>query len=385
MAIQPPLSLYLHLPWCIQKCPYCDFNSHAAPSAERLLPLREQYVAALQQDLALQAPRVAGRRIVSVFIGGGTPSLFTPAQIGTILDSARRLLDFETDIEITMEANPGTLEHGSFSGYREAGVNRLSIGGQSFDAAILSRLGRLHGPDETRTAVARARAAGFERINVDLMYGLPGQTVQGAVDDVASALALDITHISHYQLTLEPNTRFHAAPPQLPGEDEIDAMLAATDALFSEHGFRRYEVSALGKGGHHCAHNLNYWRFGDYLAVGAGAHGKLSVDGGIYRYSRPAHPRSYIAAIESATDLPLAPIPRTQLGFEFMLNAARLVDGFSLSDFEARTGLARATLRATLHSARARGLVFSADDEFWQPTALGLRFNNELQMLFLPD
>ncbi len=380
-----PLSLYLHLPWCVQKCPYCDFNSHAAPAGEALKPLQERYVDALLADIALQAPFAVGRDITSIFIGGGTPSLFSPAQIAKILSRCRQQFGFGDDIEITMEANPGTLEHGSFAGYRSAGVNRLSIGGQSFSPDQLKRLGRLHGPEETRTAAANARAAGFERINIDLMYGLPGQNVAAAVSDVAQAIALDVTHISHYQLTLEPNTRFHANPPSLPEDDIIGAMLNETQLLLDDAGFERYEISALGRDGHRCEHNLNYWQFGDYLAIGAGAHGKLTDALGVQRYTRPAHPRSYIDALSGAdAAVEFSPVEGAERTFEFMLNAFRLCGGFTLSLYEERTGLQRSQVAAELARARDRGLLCSDDDEHWAPTPLGMRFNNELQMLFLP-
>lgn len=382
----PPLGVYIHLPWCESKCPYCDFNSHPAPAA--LADAQADYLNALLSDLAAQADWVSGREVRSVFIGGGTPSLFAPSAIDSILSLAADRLTLAADVEVTMEANPGSLERGHFAGYRAAGVNRLSIGGQSFDAAALRRLGRLHGPDDTRRAIRRAQNAGFERLNVDLMYALPGQTLAGALADVEAALASGVSHVSHYQLTLEPNTRFYAAPPRLPDEDSVAAMQDATGALFERHGLKRYEVSALAVPDQQCRHNLNYWEFGDYLAIGAGAHGKLTgVDGEICRYQRPAHPRSYVDALKAAPpEPPVIPLSEAARIFEFMLNALRLTSGFSATLFERRTGLAFSRVANTLRSLLERSLLETdAAEQHWRPSVLGARFLDDLIGEFLPE
>ncbi len=383
MIIQPPLSLYLHLPWCVQKCPYCDFNSHKAGKE----PPRSRYVAALIADLEREAKHTDGRKLVSVFLGGGTPSLFTPAEIGEILGAVDRLMGLADNAEVTMEANPGTVEHGSFAGYRSAGVNRVSIGAQSFNAGMLQRLGRIHGPAEIIAAHKDARDAGFERINLDLMFALPGQDPALAVQDLEQALALETTHLSYYQLTLEPNTVFHSRPPADLPDDELawDIQLAGHERLASA-GFERYEISAFGKGGDRSVHNLNYWRFGDYLAVGAGAHGKFTTaDGAIYRYEKPRHPMSYMEAFSSGRSLPAAArVASEDAGFEFMLNASRLLEGFSQEGFEVSTGLSIGQLRSRLALAEERGLLELLPGPRWRPTELGLRFLNDLQGLFLP-
>ncbi|MEL6948914.1 MAG: radical SAM family heme chaperone HemW [Pseudomonadota bacterium] len=377
----PPLSAYLHLPWCLAKCPYCDFNSHRVPDAPDTA--RAVYVDALVQDIAQQAPGIAGRTVETVFLGGGTPSLFTPEEIGRVLTALDEAVSLAADAEITMEVNPGALERGSFAGYRAAGVNRVSIGGQSFDAAQLKRLGRLHDPAAIGRAVDAARQAGFERINVDIMYALPEQSVDAAVADVRAAVALDLTHVSHYQLTLEPNTVFHAQPPTLPGDDDVADMMQATDAVFAAAGLARYEVSALAAPGEACRHNLNYWGFGDYLGIGAGAHGKLSDGELVTRTVRPNHPRGYLDALAAGAAVVSQPVSGSRLAFEYMLNALRLVGGFSLQDFEARTGLPRAAVTGRLAEASERGLMLEREDHIWQPTALGARFLNDLQALFL--
>ena len=287
----PPLGLYVHLPWCVSKCPYCDFNSHKAgePAA------RDRYVAALRADLDAEAAGVAERTLDTVFIGGGTPSLFSPGQIGTILSHVRASFRLAADAEITMEANPGTVECGELKGYREAGITRLSLGVQSTDAGSLTRLGRIHGPEEAEAALGEARAAGFASVNADLMFGLPGQTPAQAERDLTRLLGFAPDHVSYYQLTLEPNTVFHARPPaDLPGDDASAEMQARALSLLAERGYARYEVSAYARPGARCRHNLNYWSFGDYLGVGAGAHGKLSDERGIWRTEKPAHPQAYM-------------------------------------------------------------------------------------------
>ena len=382
MPEPPPLSAYVHLPWCLAKCPYCDFNSHHRVP-EQPASARAAYLDALVRDIEIQAPTVSGRAVTTLFLGGGTPSLFTPAEIGRVLDACARHFDVAGDAEVTMEVNPGALEHGSFAGYRAAGVNRVSIGAQSFDAGQLGRLGRLHDPQAIRDAVAEARRAGYERINLDLMYGLPEQPLEAALADAREALALDVTHISHYQLTLEPNTVFHARPPRLPDDDVIADMMLETESAFAQAGLRRYEVSALAAPGEACRHNLNYWRFGDYLGVGAGAHGKLTGAQGIVRTQRPAHPRAYMASASSGARPAETPVAAVDLPFEFMLNALRLVEGISLDDFERRTGLPRERVLPGLERAASRGLMLPSGDQIWRPTALGRRFLNDLQAVFL--
>ena len=281
-----PLAAYIHWPWCLAKCPYCDFNSHPVPGADRRDSARGAYVEALLLDLQAQQHLGAERSVQTVFLGGGTPSLFNPREVGRVLEALRENFQLAPHAEITMEVNPGALERGSLEGYRAAGVNRLSFGAQSFDADTLKRLGRLHSPDETRAAVLQAKAAGFSRINIDVMHGLPGQSVALAAADVRAALALEVDHISYYQLTLEPNTRFHAFPPELPDESTLADIADTGAARLSDAGYHRYEVSAWAQPGAECRHNLNYWLFGDYLAFGAGAHGKLTDNTGVKRYLR---------------------------------------------------------------------------------------------------
>ena len=383
MLLAPPLALYIHFPWCVRKCPYCDFNSYTLHGG---LP-EDAYVEALLADMRGLAPRVAGRRLVSVFMGGGTPSLFSPAAIGRVLAAARELFGFEPDVEITLEANPGTLECGRFEGYREAGVNRVSLGAQSFSAPRLAALGRIHSPDDTRRAAEELHAAGLSNFNLDLMYGLPGQDEAGARSDLAQALALGPAHISHYSLTLEPGTPFQAAPPPLPGDETVEHMLAACGADLDAANFGHYEVSAYARAGHQSRHNLNYWTFGDYLGVGAGAHGKLTEAGAgrILRTTRTREPRRYLASIGAGTDAATEkPVPVIELPFEFMMNALRLVRGVDPALFEARTGLPRSKVAPALGRLRSRGLL-EAGDALWRPTALGRRFLNELLLDFLEE
>lgn len=380
---QPPLSLYVHLPWCVQKCPYCDFNSYSAGSTAP----RSRYLEALMLDLAAEAEQADSREIVSVFLGGGTPSLFAPEEIRRLLDAVRRSLPLADDVEITMEANPGTVESGAPAGYREAGVNRLSLGAQSFSQASLDVLGRIHSVGDIARSFEAARAAGFDNINVDIMYALPGQSTDAAVSDLEQAFELGPEHLSWYQLTLEPNTVFHARPPaDLPGQERTAAIQDAGEARLRERGFEQYEVSAWSRDDRHCRHNLNYWSFGDYLAVGAGAHGKLTTAGGVRRYSKPANPQAYMQRMESAepdreTFEVLAP---AELLFEFMLNALRLAEGFDESIFEARTGVSAECLARAAATARAKGMIERRDGGHWRPTTLGWRFLNDLQSEFLP-
>ncbi len=382
-AALPPLSLYVHLPWCVAKCPYCDFNSHKAGDA----PPRQRYVQAIKADLAAEARHAHGRRVQTIFVGGGTPSLFSPAEIAEILDAARRVFDVADDAEITMEANPGTVEYGSLSAYRAAGVNRLSLGAQSFSADSLRQLGRIHGPGEIIDAFAEATAAAFDSINIDLMYGLPGQTLAMALTDLNKALTLDPRHLSYYHLTLEPNTVFHRRPPRdLPDDDTAFEMQEACHAVLEAAGYTRYEISAFSKPGFACRHNLNYWLFGDYIAVGAGAHGKITdSQGAIRRYRKPAHPLAYMEGIVDTAAPRPPPLNREDIVFEYMLNVLRLPQGFTTAAFEARTGIGSADLSDRLETCRKKGVLQQTGDESWQPTDLGLRFLNDLQEQFLPS
>ncbi len=386
--LPPPLALYLHFPWCVRKCPYCDFNSY---TLRHELPA-DRYIDALERDLAFQVETLLcgpgqGREVrpvVSIFLGGGTPSLFPPEAIGRLLEAVRRYVSVAGDVEVTLEANPGTLERGRFAEYRAAGVNRVSLGAQSFDPARLQALGRIHTPRDTCRAAEELHAAGLANFNLDLMYGLPDQDVAGAVRDVEQALALSPAHISHYQLTIEPGTVFAAAPPALPDDDSTAAMLQACRERLAGAGFAQYEVSAYALSGRQCRHNLNYWCFGDYLGVGAGAHGKLTfaASGVIRRTVRQREPRRYLAA--SPQGLAEHAIPAQELPFEFMLNALRLVDGFPIAMFEERTGLAWETVGGTVALLAGRGLL-ELDGGRCRPTPLGLRFLNEALLEFIPE
>jgi putative oxygen-independent coproporphyrinogen III oxidase len=375
----PPLSLYLHFPWCVRKCPYCDFNSYTLHGE---LP-QDGYVEALRRDLREQAalPQVAGRPLTSVFMGGGTPSLFSPQAIGGVLEEARALFGFAPDIEITLEANPGAIERGRFAEYASVGVNRVSLGAQSFGAAQLAALGRIHGAADTVRAAEELHAAGLTNFNLDLMYGLPGQDVAGAASDLRQALALAPAHLSHYHLTLEPGTVFGAQPPPLPAEDSVEAMLQACADALGEAGFGQYEVSAHARDRTQCRHNLNYWTFGDYLGAGAGAHGKLTdATGAIVRTTHTREPRRY----QAGTPLTVRGVQSADLPFEFMMNALRLTGGFEATLFEARTGLSFGEVTPILVRLRDRGLV-QTHDGHWGPTASGMRFLNDVLVEFLPD
>jgi len=376
----PPLSLYVHMPWCVRKCPYCDFNSY---TLRETLP-EMQYVAALDRDMEAQSGEVRGRPIVSIFFGGGTPSLFPPEAIGRVLEAARRHFDVAADCEITLEANPGTVERGRFTGYREAGVNRVSLGAQSFDARQLETLGRIHSPGETTRAAEELHAAGLANFNLDLMYALPGQDVAGALLDVDQALALSPAHLSHYQLTMEPGTQFAAKPPILPGDDAATEMLSACTERLGAAGFTQYEVSAYASPGRQCRHNLNYWSFGDYLGVGAGAHGKLTFAdrGEIVRTTQQREPRRYQAGSPAA--ITRTRVAASDLPFEFMMNALRLAEGFETRLFSERTGLEWAGVSANLERLAARKLLV-VEGSMCQPTPLGLRFLNEMLVSLLPE
>jgi putative oxygen-independent coproporphyrinogen III oxidase len=381
-VIETSLALYVHMPWCVRKCPYCDFNSHQLKSGQP----DATYIDALIRDFDIEAPRVKGRRVDSVFFGGGTPSLFQPEEFARLIRALKERIDFAEDVEITMEANPGTVERGRFSGYAGAGVNRVSLGAQSFDARALKVLGRIHSADDTHRAVEEIKTAGLKNFNLDLMYALPGQTLEEALDDVRVASSLQPTHISYYQLTLEPGTVFHARPPVLPDEEAAWQIQLAGQTMLAEAGYAQYEVSAYAKDGARCRHNLNYWLFGDYVGIGAGAHGKVSLElpHKILRTVKPKQPREYQDRIERAT-LSVgdgAYVSREDLPFEFMLNALRLNDGFHGADYEARTGLGLEFLEEKLMRAQGRGLLEPKPDG-WRPTELGRRFLNDLQAGFL--
>jgi len=379
-----PLALYVHLPWCVRKCPYCDFNSHARPAAG--IP-RRQYVAALLEDLELAAGDAAGREISSVFFGGGTPSLFHADSIGALLEGARALLPVARTLEVTLEANPGTIERGAFTAYRDAGVTRVSLGAQSFDDDRLAALGRIHSRTEIVAAVQELRSAGLDNFNLDLMYGLPRQTVDEALRDVETAVALGPAHLSHYQLTLEPGTAFERRPPPLPDEDTAFAMQEACQDRLAAAGYRQYEVSAYALSGSECRHNLNYWRFGDYLGVGAGAHGKVTdlVTGRVRRTVRVRQPGLYLAAAQPHDRIAEERrVAADDLAFEFMLNALRLVDGFEPALFEERTGRPWSSVAELAAVARDRGLLERTPSGRWAATARGRLFLNDLQEVFLP-
>ncbi|MDA1107327.1 MAG: radical SAM family heme chaperone HemW [Proteobacteria bacterium] len=376
----PPLSLYIHLPWCARKCPYCDFNSHEGEVQERA------YVDALVNDLEQDLPRIWGRPVVSVFIGGGTPSLFSPEALDRLLCAVRARLRLLPQAEITLEANPGSSEYEKFREFRALGINRLSIGVQSFDDDSLKRLGRIHGRSEALRAAEAAHDAGFESFNLDLMFGLPEQTLKQAAGDIATALALEPAHLSYYQLTLEPNTLFYHQPPQLPEEDVMAAMQERAQERMAERGFQHYEVSAYARKGAQCKHNLNYWQFGDYLGIGAGAHGKITdaQQQTITRLWKLKQPRDYMEKSETPDRIGeeslLAP---ADAAFEFMLNALRLTEGFALSLFTEHTGLPLSVIEQPLKQAEERGLIERSAQGVC-PTAQGQLYLNDLTALFLP-
>jgi oxygen-independent coproporphyrinogen-3 oxidase len=378
MLKPPPLGLYIHVPWCVRKCPYCDFNSHRV---EGILPERD-YIAALLQDLSRDAGRVRGRRVESVFIGGGTPSLLSPEAIGVLLDGIRACIALAADAEITLEANPGTAESAKFKGFREAGVNRLSIGVQSFDDAKLSALGRIHDGRTAVEAASMAREAGFGNFNLDLMFGLPGQSVAEVERDVETAIALGPTHVSFYQLTLEPNTLFHRFPPALPDDDDIWNIQRAGQALLAEHGYRQYEVSAYARDGFRCRHNLNYWRFGDYLGIGAGAHGKITdpVSGRVTRLWKTRHPAQYLETLGIGGEHVVDP---DNLPFEFLMNSLRLRDGFELGSFTEGTGLEACALEPAL-SECLRERLLERSGSLIRCTDTGWNFLDDVLQRFLP-
>ena len=379
----PPLSLYVHIPWCLKKCPYCDFNSHEQKGE---LP-EDAYINALLDDLAAEIPDVWGRTVSSVFIGGGTPSLFSSQAIDKLMSGIRALTGLAPSAEVTLEANPGTFEQDRFSAYRAAGINRLSIGIQSFNDAALTQLGRVHSSAEAVRAVDIAKQAGFDEINLDIMFGLPGQSTSAALDDLQQALELDTSHLSCYELTLEPNTLFAKYPPPLPAHDEKSDMQDAIIKRLAKHGFERYEISAYARTGSRCQHNINYWQFGDYLGIGAGAHGKISFanDGKILRRWKHKHPTRYLAAetqherIGDETEIAVE-----DTGLEFMMNALRLIEGFPLPLFHAHTGVSIDPWHTAINTALEKGWM-SQNGLQLHPTELGTNWLNELLELFLTD
>jgi oxygen-independent coproporphyrinogen-3 oxidase len=378
LAAPPPLALYVHWPWCLKKCPYCDFNSHESRGQDAEAP----YLAALIADLEAALPRIWNRPVMSVFIGGGTPSLMRAATVEELLAAIRMRVPLHPGAEITLEANPGTAEAEKFAAFRAAGVNRLSIGVQSFDDARLAALGRIHDGAEARRAIDMALTH-FERVNLDLMYALPGQTLEGAQQDIATAVGAGVSHISAYHLTLEPNTPFHHAPPELPDDELAADMQEAVEAALAGAGFEHYETSAFAKPGERCRHNLNYWSFGDYLGIGAGAHGKLSSHELIWREARHRNPRAYLEGAARGDFLSTRqPIARGDLPGEFMMNALRLNDGFPLGLFAERTGLPLAAMEESALAARRDGLLEVVAGHM-RPTPRGRRFLNRLLAGFL--
>lgn len=387
----PPLSLYVHMPWCVRKCPYCDFNSHAAPSDGQGGVPEVAYIDALLQDLDqdladFPEAQLSARELVSIFIGGGTPSLISPAGYARLFVGLRQRLSFADDIEITLEANPGTVEQGLFQGYRQVGINRLSIGVQTFQTPQLKALGRIHSGDEAQRAAESAREAGFSNFNLDLMHGLPGQTLAQAMDDLRQAIDLAPTHLSWYQLTLEPNTVFFREQPVLPDEEVLADIQDAGQALLAAAGYVQYEVSAYARADQRCRHNLNYWQFGDYLGIGAGAHGKLSqrTDQGlqIIRTSKTRVPKDYLRG--GSFRVSTTPIVARELPFEFMLNTLRLIEGVPTALWSAHSGLAADRLTPTVTALQGKGLL-QTDAHQLVATPLGQRYLNRVIEAFLPE
>ncbi len=374
----PPLSLYIHIPWCVKKCPYCDFNSHESRSD---IP-EKRYVAALIADLEQSVPRVYGRKIKSVFFGGGTPSLFSADSINDILSVVRMLTPLDYGAEVTLEANPSTVDTAHFEGYKQAGVNRVSLGIQSFNADYLKALGRIH-DDKQAIAAAELALTTFERVNLDMMYALPNQSLAHALQDAQMAVNLNSDHLSFYHLTLEPNTPFHRTPPSLPSDDTSADMQEQIEALLAKNGYEHYETSAFCKPNNQARHNLNYWQFGDYLGIGAGAHSKLSYHDKITRETRHKHPKAFMEAAETGSTVDQTwTIEQADLGFEFMMNALRLTGGFETNLFQERTGLPLHAISISLTEALKQGLIMQ-DLNHIRPTLLGQRYLNNLLEVFL--
>jgi len=389
----PPLSLYIHYPWCVQKCPYCDFNSHETTSKQSSHIRDQDYIHALISDLEYELPSVWGRSVQTIFIGGGTPSLIQPEQLQQLLSEIRARVRLSPMAEITMEANPGTVDQVKFAEFREAGINRLSIGIQSFNDQLLKKIGRIHNAQQAQMAIEQAKQAGFDNINLDLMYALPGQTLEQALSDIQQAIAFDTSHLSHYQLTLEPNTLFAHQPPQLPDDDLSYDMQLECQQLLTEAGFEHYEVSAYAQSGKQCRHNINYWQFGDYLGIGAGAHGKISdaFQQNIIRRWKEKHPLSYMEQekqqqsstnTQNSSMIGQQTLSKQDIGFEFMLNSTRLVNGFDSQLFFAHTGLPLMQIEPQLNKAVELGLIEWHQNHI-KPTQRGLQYLNELQELFL--
>ena len=377
----PPLSLYIHLPWCVRKCPYCDFNSH---EFEASLP-EQTYIDALLADLHQELEHIQSRPIHSIFIGGGTPSLFSPEQLDRLLTGIKLVVSVPTTTEITMEANPGTFEVAKYAEFLDIGINRLSLGIQSFDNAALEALGRIHDSSEAKKAIEGAQSVGFDNLNIDLMYGLPKQSLAKAKQDLAIAISFSCDHLSYYQLTLEPNTVFYKYPPVLPGEDLFWEIHSQGLNMLSDAGYQRYEISAFAKEQSICTHNLNYWRYGDYLGIGAGAHGKVTdtYRHGIIRTQKVRQPESYLRCAREDTPFgKRTSVPPSELAFEYMLNQLRLFEAFSARDFEEKTGIHWSALDRVLELAENRGLIRVSEDTV-QPTELGYRFHNDLVALFM--
>jgi len=381
----PPLSLYVHIPWCVKKCPYCDFNSHQIKDGDSAGQGfdEKRYLEALKLDLQSVLPKVWGRRIHTIFIGGGTPSLLSPTGLDQLLSDIRALLPVNADAEITMEANPGTFEIEKFKSFAKSGINRISLGIQSFNDEKLKALGRIHDSAQAKVAIASAMDL-FDQVNIDLMYALPNQTTAEAIADLEIALSFNTAHLSLYHLTLEPNTLFAKYPPVLPDDDSAFEMLDVLMEKLKGNGFERYEVSAYAKNGQRCQHNLNYWQFGDYIGIGAGAHGKISAHNQIARQTNERHPESYMQKIltEGHALIEERILSKDDLPFEYMLNALRLVDGVPTPQFQERTGLELAQINGMLEKALAKGLL-DEDPRTIKPSSLGLQYLNDLQMLFL--
>ena len=381
----PPLSLYIHFPWCEKKCPYCDFNSHQIKEGVGRTSGfdEERYINALITDLETELPRIWGRQVHSIFIGGGTPSLLSAQGMDTLLSAIRARIHLEPDAEITMEANPGSVETEKFAGFAKAGITRVSLGIQSFQVQQLKALGRIHNGAEAKRAIEIALQH-FKSVNLDLMYGLPMQTLDDAKRDIETALSFNTPHLSLYNLTLEPNTYFANFPPKLPSEDEVDSIFEQSLDLLTKAGFKRYEISAYAKPGMECKHNLNYWRFGDYIGIGAGAHGKISFPDKITRQVRERHPETYMQAIEQNGNalIESKEISAADLPFEFMLNTLRLTDGVATNTFSERTGLPLSSISKGLDEASKKGLL-DPDPTVLKGTPQGLRYLNNLQELFL--
>ena len=377
----PPLSLYIHFPWCVRKCPYCDFNSHEVKDS---VP-EQEYVAALVRDLENDLPLIWGRRVNHIFMGGGTPSLFSPESLDVLLSELRARLQIKPEAEVTLEANPGTIDQKKFSEFRSLGINRLSVGVQSFDDDCLQRLGRIHDSKEAITAIEAAQQAGFDNLNIDLMFGLPGQDQAMAALDIKTAIGLNPQHLSYYQLTIEPNTFYFSNTPVLPKEDLIDSLQIENQSRLADAGYKQYEVSAYARDGAQCEHNRNYWRFGDYLGIGAGAHAKISNanEQSINRYFKLKHPRQYIEKTASLQHIGGEnKLSRTEAGFEFMLNALRLADGFETSLFQESTGLPILVVEKQLKQAKLQGLL-EWDRDYIRPTERGRLFLNDLLEIFI--